>query len=109
MCPLTANSGLTSDRLRALIATRDRLIRIRKDLEGQARGMLKTFGVKLGPIKPGRERAGFRDQVRAAVPDEPAFRVALEALLEAHQTVCCEYERMSSSKARCANGRETMS
>jgi transposase len=76
--------SLTSDRLRALIAARDRLIRIRKDLEGQARGMLKTFGVRLGLIKPGRERAGFRDQVRLAVPDEPALRVALEALLEAH-------------------------
>jgi transposase len=98
--------SLTSDRLRALIAARDRLIRIRKDLEGQARGMLKTFGVKLGPIKPGRERAGFRDQVRRAVPDEPALRVALEALLEAHQAVCREYEQLDSSVRRWARDHE---
>ena len=98
--------SLTSDRLRALIAARDRLIRIRKDLEGQARGMLKTFGVKLGPIKPGRERAGFRDQVRLAVPDEPALKVALEALLEAHQAVCREYEQLDNAVRRWARDHE---
>ena len=98
--------SLTSDRLRALIAARDRLIRIRKDLEGQARGMLKTFGIKLGPIKPGRERAGFRDQVRLAVSDEPALKVALEALLEAHQAVCREYEQLDNAVRRWARDHE---
>jgi len=97
--------SLSSDRLRALLAARDRLIRIRKDLEGQTRGMLKTFGVKLGPIKPGRERAGFRHQVRLAAPDEPALAVALEALLSAHQAVCREYEQLDGALRRWARGR----
>lgn len=52
--------SLTSDRLRALLAARDRLMRIRKELEGQVRGTLKTFGIKLGPVGRGREREGFR-------------------------------------------------
>lgn len=68
--------------------------------------MLKTFGVKLGPIKPGRERAGFRDQVRLAAPDEPALRVALEALLEAHEVVCREYEQLDGAVRRWARDHE---
>ena len=98
--------SLSSDRLRALLAARDRLIRIRKDLEGQTRGMLKTFGVRLGPIKPGRERAGFRHQVRLAAPDEPALEVALEALLAAHEAVCREYEQLDGALRRWARDHE---
>jgi len=106
--------SLSSDRLRALLAARDRLIRIRpirirRDLEGQTRGMLKTFGVKLGPIKPGRERAGFRHQVRLAAPDEPALEVALEALLSAHQAVCREYEQLDGALRRWARDHDLIS
>lgn len=101
--------SLSSDRLRALLAARDRLIRIRKDLEGQTRGMLKTFGVKLGPIKAGRERTGFRHQVRLAAPDEPALEVALEALLAAHEAVCREYEQLDGALRRWARDHELIS
>lgn len=98
--------SLTSDRLRALLTARDRLIRIRKDLEAQVRGTLKTFGVKLGHIKPGKERQGFRHQVRMAAPDEPALRVALEALLAAHGAVCREYEQLDGALRRWAREHE---
>ncbi len=47
--------SLTSDRLRALLSARDRLIRIREELEGQVRGTLKTFGIKL--VVRARQRA----------------------------------------------------
>ena len=36
-----------SDRLRTLIGARERLIRLRKDLEGNVRGVLKTFGIRM--------------------------------------------------------------
>ena len=51
--------SLGSDRLRALLGARDRLIRMRKDLESQIRGTLKAFGIRLGQVKPGKEREGF--------------------------------------------------
>lgn len=84
--------SLTSDRLRALLSARDRLIRIRKELEGQVRGTLKTFGIKLGSFGHGREREGFRHQVRTVSGDDPALKAALAALLAAHQAVCREFE-----------------
>ncbi|WP_254446723.1 transposase [Ruegeria sp. HKCCD8929] len=34
-----------ADRLRSLVGARERLIRLRKDLEGHIRGVLKTFGI----------------------------------------------------------------
>lgn len=43
------------------------MIRIRKDLEGQIRGVLKVFGIKLGKIAPGKERLGFRQRVNEVV------------------------------------------
>lgn len=88
--------SLSSDRLRALLGARDRLIRIRKELEGQVRGTLKTFGIKLGPVRPSREREGFRHQARVAAGDDLALKAALGALLAAHQAVCREYDRLDT-------------
>jgi hypothetical protein len=39
-----------SDRVRALVAARERLIRMRKDLEAHIRGVLKTFGITQGAV-----------------------------------------------------------
>ncbi len=50
-----------SDRLRLLLSARERLIRIRMDIEGQARSILKTFGIRLGPVRAGWSRRNFRD------------------------------------------------
>ena len=98
--------SLTSDRLRALLSARDRLIRIRKELEGQVRGMLKTFGIKLGSVGRGREREGFRHQARTVAGDDPALKVALAALLAAHQAVCREFELLESLLRRTTRTHE---
>jgi len=50
-----------ADRLRSLIGARERLIRLRKDLEGHVRGMLKTFGIRMTGVGQGRQRQGFRN------------------------------------------------
>lgn len=42
-----------SDRLRLLLSAHERLIRIRMDIEGQARCILKTFGIRVGPVRAG--------------------------------------------------------
>lgn len=55
-----------SARLRALVGARERLIRLRKDLEGHIRGILKTFGIRMTGIGQGQQRQGFRDQLGAA-------------------------------------------
>lgn len=98
--------SLTSDRLRALLSARDRLLRIRKELEGQVRGTLKTFGIKLGSFGRGREREGFRHQARMVSGDDPALKAALAALLAAHQAICREFELLESLLRRTTRTHE---
>lgn len=50
-----------ADRLRALVGARERLIRLRKDLEGHICGVLKTFGIRMTGVGQGRQRQAFRD------------------------------------------------
>ena len=45
-----------ADRLRSLVGARDRMIRLRKDLEGHIRGVLKTFGIRMTGIGQGRAK-----------------------------------------------------
>lgn len=60
-----------SDRLRLLLSARERLVRIRMDIEGQARGIQKTFGIRLGTVRKGRSRSDFRDQLSEIVSGDP--------------------------------------
>lgn len=49
-----------SDQLRLLLVVRERLIRIRMDIEGQVRGLLKAYGIRLGPVNAGLNGAFHR-------------------------------------------------
>jgi len=55
-----------SEQVRVLIGARERLIRLRKDLEAHVRGVVKTFGIRMEPILRSRQRCGFRDQLAKA-------------------------------------------
>ncbi len=77
-----------ADRLRTLIGARERLIRLRKDLEGHVRGVLKTFGIRLEPVTAARERASFREQLAAAGERDPVLAILAESFAPAHQTLC---------------------
>ncbi len=77
-----------SDRLRLLLSARDRLIRIRMDIEGQCRGILKTFGIRLGPVRAGWSRRNFRDQLTQIVTGDPILEAVFASLIAVHETVC---------------------
>ena len=77
-----------ADRLRSLVSARERLIRLRKDLEGHIRGVLKTFGIRMTGIGQGRQRQGFRDQLAAAGETDPVLRVIADGFIAAHATLC---------------------
>jgi transposase len=79
-----------SDRLRLLLGARERMIRIRQDIEAQARGVLKTYGIRLGPVSQCRERASFRDQLRAAASGDPILETVAASLLAVHDVACAE-------------------
>ena len=77
-----------ADRLRSLIGARDRLVRLRIDLEGHVRGSLKTFGIRMTGIRRGRQRQAFRDQLAAAGESDPVLRVIADGFILVHATLC---------------------
>jgi len=77
-----------ADRLRTLIGARERLIRLRKDLEGHVRGVLKTFGIRMTGVGQGKHRQGFRDQLGAAGESDPVLAAIADGFIAAHETLC---------------------
>lgn len=77
-----------ADRLRSLVGARERMIRLRKDLEGHIRGVLKTFGIRMTGIGQGRQRQNFRDQLAAAGETDPVLRAIADGFITAHSTLC---------------------
>jgi transposase len=68
-----------SDRLRALVGGRERMIRLRKDLEGH---------IRMTGISQAQQRQGFRDQLAAAGETDPVLRTIADGFIAAHITLC---------------------
>ena len=83
-----------SDRVRALVGARERLIRMRKDLEGHVRGVLKTFGIRLGSVTRAQRRRAFRDQLLQAGGDDPVLGLLAETMSPIHETLCASAEAL---------------
>jgi len=79
-----------SDQLRLLLSARERLIRIRMDIESQARGILKTFGIRLGSVRAGWSRRNFRDRLAEVVSGDPILEAVFASLIAVHETVCLQ-------------------
>jgi transposase len=77
-----------ADRLRALVGARERLIRLRKDLEGHVRGVLKTFGIRMTGSSQGRQRQAFRDQLAAAGETDPLLHAIADGFIATHAVLC---------------------
>lgn len=77
-----------ADRLRSLIGARERLIRLRRELEGHIRGILKTFGIRMTGVTHTRQRQAFRDQLAAAGETDPVLRTIADSFIVAHSTLC---------------------
>lgn len=83
-----------SERLRVLIGARERLIRMRKDLEGHVRGVLKVFGICMTSVATGKLRKGFRDQLTAVADTDPAIKMMSETFIPLHKTLCIAREAL---------------
>ena len=84
-----------ADRLRTLISSRERLIRLRKDLEGHVRDVLKSFGIRMSGVGQGRLREGFREQLAAAGATDPVLAAIADGFSTAHKTLCAAAEAMT--------------
>ena len=91
-----------SDQLRLLLSARDRLIRIRMDNEGQARALLKAYGIRLGPVNAGYSRQSFGDQLAAAINGDQTLEVIFGSLIAVHDTVCLEATTIDAKVQRLA-------
>jgi transposase len=83
-----------SDRVRTLVAARERLIRMRKDLEAHIRGVLRTFGIRMGPVLKAHHRQGFRDQLAEAGTTDPLLRLVAQTMIPIHKTLCASAEAL---------------
>lgn len=95
-----------SEQVRVLIGTRERLIRMRKDLEAHVRGVLRTFGIRMEPILRSRLRDNFRDQLAQAGGDEMAIGLMAEMFNPIHQALCAAVEAMDDELREIAGGSE---
>lgn len=92
-----------ADRLRSLVNARERLIRLRKELEGHVRGAPKTFGIRMAAVGQGQLRQAFRDQLALAGERDPVVRVLADAFISAHETLCraaADLEAVLKTEAR---------
>jgi transposase len=83
-----------SDRVRALVGARERLIRMRKDLEAHVRGVLKTFGIRMGAVPGAHHRQGFRDQLAEAGACDPMLGLLAQTMMPIHKTLCASAEAL---------------
>ena len=91
-----------SDRLRCLVSARAYLIKLRKELEGHVRGILKTLGIRMTGVGPGERRQAFRDQLAAAGVHDPVLRAIADGFIVAHATLCqaaADLDRAVTEKA----------
>ena len=84
-----------ADRLRTVISARERLIRLRKDLEGHVRVILKTFGIRMTGIGQGRLRESVREQIAAAGATDPARAMIADGFRTAHETLGAAAEALT--------------
>ena len=80
-----------SHRVKALLGARDQLVRSKRAVGNQIRGILRPFGIRL-PARQGTKR--FAAAVEEAVAEDAILRVAVEALLAALVAIESEVARL---------------
>lgn len=94
--------SLQSCRVRALLSARGQLVSMRTSLSNQIRGLLKTFGVVLGPGKGG----SFEAAVVTSCPDDPLIQDAIGALLAAWRVAGERKKALELQLVRLARGND---
>jgi transposase len=74
---------LDSHAVKALLASRALLVKIKRDLENQVRGLLKNLGLVIGPAKMNV----FALRAAELIEDRPALAVAVAPLLSARMAI----------------------
>jgi transposase len=81
-----------SVRRRALLGAREQLVRMRRDVENQIRGLLKSFGKLMGAVRG----HGFAGRARELVEDEPTLAGIVEPLLRVRERLSEEAQALET-------------
>lgn len=90
-------------RLRALLAARQLLAAQRREIENQARALLRGFGLAVGRVS----RRGFEERVGTLVAAEPDLIPALEPLLAARRGLLAQIDMLDKRLKAAARRSET--
>lgn len=92
-----------SQKIRAMLVARSRLVGIRRDIENQVRSMIKEYGL-LFRRAIGRQ---FRNQVIELLGENHQLRGVIEPLLSIHEHVCQQQGKFDDEIRRLARSDET--
>jgi transposase len=92
-----------SQRTRAVLVARSRLVGIRRDIENQVRSIVKEYGL-LFPRAIGLQ---FRKQVNDLLGDDHHLRSVVDPLLLVHDQVCQQQSKLDDEIRRLAKADET--
>lgn len=92
-----------SQKIRAMLVARSRLVGIRRDIENQVRSMIKEYGL-LFRRAIGRQ---FRNQVIELLGENHQLRGVIEPLLSIHEHVCQQQGKFDDEVRRLARSDET--
>ena len=82
--------SLPAQEVRALLTARKLLQTKNHDVEMSVRGVLRGFGLKVGPTTP----RSFPGRVRELIAGHPTLSVVAEALLAARNTLFAEWQKL---------------
>jgi transposase len=92
-----------SQRIRAMLVARSRLVGIRRDIENQVRSMIKEYGLLLRRAI-GRQ---FRQHVTELLGEGHQLRAVVAPLLLIHEQVCEQQSKFDEEVRRLAKSDET--
>lgn len=90
--------SLSSHCDRSLLSAREQLMKTRRSVENQIRGLLKTFGLLVGKVS----EKGFEARVRALIADASTLAGVFEPLLAVRAVTCRELDTMTRRVVRQA-------
>jgi transposase len=92
-----------SQKIRAILVARSRLVAIRRDIENQVRSLIKEYGL-LFPRAIGLQ---FRNQVRELLGEDHQLLGVIAPLLSIHEHVCKQQTKFDDEVRRLAKSDET--
>jgi transposase len=94
----------SSHAIKALLSSRALLVKIKRDLENQIRGLLKNLGLVIGRAKGNT----FSVRAEALILDQPGLAAAVEPLLKASEAVGQQIRDLDRKVVRLARNSDTV-